>query len=157
MARVLVLGSTGSIGVQALEVIDRAPDLTACGLSCGGRVAEMAAQAAEHGIAHTAAAAGGGTVRFDPDLDALIEASQPDLVLNAIVGRGGPAPDDRGARARASTSRSPTRRAWWSAASWWPLAEAHRRARSSRSTPSTRRCFQLIEGEPAGRGATRRS
>lgn len=89
MARVLVLGSTGSIGVQALDVIDRAPDLTLCGLSCGGRVDEMAAQAAERGVPHTSAAVGGGTIRFDPELDALIDASEPDIVLNAIVGAAG--------------------------------------------------------------------
>lgn len=89
MARVLVLGSTGSIGVQALDVIDRAPDLTACGLSCGRRVDAMAAQAAAHGVAHTASAAGGGTVPFDPDLAALIDASAPDIVLNGLVGAAG--------------------------------------------------------------------
>lgn len=89
MARVLVLGSTGSIGVQALSVIDDAPDLTACGLACGARVAEMAAQAAERGIVHTSAASGGGTVPFDPYLAALIDASEPDIVLNALVGAAG--------------------------------------------------------------------
>jgi 1-deoxy-D-xylulose-5-phosphate reductoisomerase len=87
--RVLVLGSTGSIGVQALEVIGAAPDLVACGLACGTRVQEMTAQAAAHGVRHTTAAAGGGTVPFDPDLAALIEASEPDLVLNALVGAAG--------------------------------------------------------------------
>ena len=89
MARVLVLGSTGSIGVQALEVIDRAPDLTACGLACGRGVDAMSAQAAERGIVHTAAAVGGGTVPYDPDLAALIDASRPDIVLNALVGAAG--------------------------------------------------------------------
>ncbi len=89
MARVLVLGSTGSIGVQALDVIDRAPDLTACGLACGRRADEMTAQAAARGIAHTAAMAGGGTVPFDADLGGLIDASAPDIVLNALVGAAG--------------------------------------------------------------------
>jgi 1-deoxy-D-xylulose-5-phosphate reductoisomerase len=89
VARVLVLGSTGSIGVQALDVIDRAPDLTACGLSCGRRVDVMAAQAAAHGVAHTASAAGGGSVPFDADLAALIDASAPDIVLNGLVGAAG--------------------------------------------------------------------
>ncbi|MEW6581670.1 MAG: 1-deoxy-D-xylulose-5-phosphate reductoisomerase, partial [Actinomycetota bacterium] len=89
MTRVLVLGSTGSIGVQALDVIDRAGDLAACGLSCGTRLDEMQAQAAARGILHTACAAGGGTVPHDPDLAALIEESAPDLVLNALVGAAG--------------------------------------------------------------------
>lgn len=89
MARVLVLGSTGSIGVQALDVIDRAPDLTTCGLACGRRAELMAGQAAMRGIAHTTAAVGGGTVAFDADLSALIEISRPDIVLNALVGAAG--------------------------------------------------------------------
>ena len=83
MIRVLVLGSTGSIGVQALEVIAAAPDMAACGLACGGRVEEMARQAREHGVAHTAA--GGG----EPGLGDLMDACEPDIVLNAVVGAAG--------------------------------------------------------------------
>jgi 1-deoxy-D-xylulose-5-phosphate reductoisomerase len=86
---VLILGSTGSIGVQALDVVDRSPDLVACGLACGSRGEEMAAQAAARGIEHTACVAGGGTVPYDPDLAALIEAAEPDLVLNGLVGAAG--------------------------------------------------------------------
>lgn len=89
MTRVLVLGCTGSIGVQALQVIDAAPDLEAVGLACGRRGEVMAGQAAARGIAHTACAAGGGTVPHDPDLAGLIDASAPDLVLNALVGAAG--------------------------------------------------------------------
>ena len=89
MKRILVLGSTGSIGRQALEVVDRADDLVACGLSCGARVAEMLAQAEERGIAHTAASAGGGSVPFDAELAALIDRSEPDLVLNGLLGAAG--------------------------------------------------------------------
>jgi 1-deoxy-D-xylulose-5-phosphate reductoisomerase len=89
MTRVLILGSTGSIGVQALDVIDRAEDLTACGLACASRREEMERQAAQRGIAHTACALGGGSVPYDPDLAALIDASRPDVVLNALVGAAG--------------------------------------------------------------------
>ena len=84
-----MLGSTGSIGVQALEVIDRADDLVACGLACGTRVDEMTAQAGERGITVTCAEAGGGTIAHDPDLVGLIDASEPDLVLNGLVGAAG--------------------------------------------------------------------
>jgi 1-deoxy-D-xylulose-5-phosphate reductoisomerase len=87
--RILVLGSTGSIGVQALEVIDGCEDLSACGLACASRADLMHAQAAARGIAHTACAAGGGTVAHDPDLAGLIDAAAPDLVLNALVGAAG--------------------------------------------------------------------
>ena len=48
MTRVLILGSTGSIGVQALDVVDRADDLVACGLSCGTRREEMLLDPEEH-------------------------------------------------------------------------------------------------------------
>jgi 1-deoxy-D-xylulose-5-phosphate reductoisomerase len=81
--RVLVLGSTGSIGVQALEVIEAAPDMACCGLACGGRVDEMAAQARTHGVAHTADGNG------SPDHGDLMDACAPDIVLNAIVGAAG--------------------------------------------------------------------
>ena len=84
-----MLGSTGSIGVQALQVIDAAPDLEACGLSCGSNAALMAEQAAAHGIVHTACAGGGGTLAHGDDLGDLIDASEPDIVLNALVGAAG--------------------------------------------------------------------
>lgn len=80
--RVLVLGSTGSIGVQALEVIAAAPDMAACGLACGARAGAMERQAIDHGVVHTAAGGGG-------DHGDLIDASEPDIVLNAIVGAAG--------------------------------------------------------------------
>jgi 1-deoxy-D-xylulose-5-phosphate reductoisomerase len=70
-------------------VIDTAPDLECAGLACGTRVDEMHAQAAARGIRHTAAAAGGGTVPYSADLSALIDATAPDIVLNALVGAAG--------------------------------------------------------------------
>jgi 1-deoxy-D-xylulose-5-phosphate reductoisomerase len=87
--RILVLGSTGSIGVQALEVIDDSPDLVACGLACGTRLAEMQRQATSRAIAHTACAAGGGSIPASADLAELIDAAEPDLVLNGLVGSAG--------------------------------------------------------------------
>jgi 1-deoxy-D-xylulose-5-phosphate reductoisomerase len=81
--RVLVLGCTGSIGVQALQVIEAAPDMTCCGLACGSRVGEMDEQAAAHGVAHTSHSGGGR------DHGDLMDASEPDVVLNGIVGAAG--------------------------------------------------------------------
>ncbi|MCC6831217.1 MAG: 1-deoxy-D-xylulose-5-phosphate reductoisomerase [Thermoleophilia bacterium] len=89
MRRVLILGSTGSIGVQALDVIRAADDLAAVGLACGCRAGAMAAQAAEHDVTHTVCAAGGGTMTAGEDLAELIEATAPDIVLNALVGAAG--------------------------------------------------------------------
>lgn len=87
--RVLILGSTGSIGVQAIEVVAAAPDLQVCGLACGRDVALMRDQAAALGGVPTSAAEGGGDVPADPAYRALLEASRPDVVLNAIVGSAG--------------------------------------------------------------------
>lgn len=89
MRRVLILGSTGSIGVQALDVIRAADDMAVAGLACGRQADLMAAQAAEHGVAHTVCAAGGGTMEAGEDLAELIEATAPDIVLNALVGAAG--------------------------------------------------------------------
>ena len=89
MKRILILGSTGSIGVQALEVIAGSPELEVAGLACGTRADLLASQAAACGGVPTACAAGGGTVPHDPDLADLIDATRPDMVLNALVGAAG--------------------------------------------------------------------
>jgi len=87
--RILILGSTGSIGVQALDVIDNADDMVCSGLACGSRVDEMLRQAADRAVSATSAAVGGGSVPASSDFAALIEASEPDIVLNALVGAAG--------------------------------------------------------------------
>ena len=89
MTRVLILGCTGSIGVQALDVIDACDDLELAGLACGTRSAEMRAEAVRRGVRHTCAADGGGSVPHTPDLATLIDETAPDVVLNAIVGSAG--------------------------------------------------------------------
>ncbi len=87
--RVLILGSTGSIGVQALDVIDAAADMSCVGLACGTRVGDMHAQADARGIQITCAEAGGGSIAHSQDLGDLIDAADPDIVLNALVGAAG--------------------------------------------------------------------
>lgn len=102
MKRVLILGSTGSIGLQALEVVAAGTDLTVVGLSCGGRVGELASQATALGVRDVAvadeAAARGlqptlypeMRVRTGPGAAArLVREVEADLVLNAIVGFAG--------------------------------------------------------------------
>ena len=76
--RIALLGATGSIGKQALEVIAANPELSVCALASNSQ--PLDALAAEHDVAH--AQVGG-------DLTHLLEASQPDLVLNAVVGFAG--------------------------------------------------------------------
>ncbi|WP_026356497.1 1-deoxy-D-xylulose-5-phosphate reductoisomerase [Mycobacterium sp. 141] len=93
--RVLVLGSTGSIGTQALEVIAANPDrFEVVGLAAGGGNPELlAAQRAETGVssvavADPAAAAQVGEVTYTgPDaVTRLVENTEADVVLNALVG-----------------------------------------------------------------------
>ena len=78
MKRIAVLGATGSIGRQALEIIDANPELEVCGLASGSK--ELDALAAERGVEH--AQVGG-------DLTALLDQAEPDVVLNAVVGFAG--------------------------------------------------------------------
>lgn len=93
--KVLVLGSTGSIGTQALEVITANPDrFEVVGLAAGGGHPELfARQRAETGVSNVAVTDEGaaetiGDVAYrGPDaVIRLIEDTQADVVLNALVG-----------------------------------------------------------------------
>src|SRR4051812_30727248 len=93
--RVLILGSTGSIGTQALEVIAANPDrFEVVGLAAGGGNADLLdRQRSETGvssvaIADPAAAARIGDVTYaGPDAATrLVENTEADVVLNALVG-----------------------------------------------------------------------
>ena len=85
MRRVIVLGSTGSIGTQALDVIRRNPDLfEVAGLTAGSRATPLAEQAAEFGVAHTALGAS--------DAAELVREVDADVVLNGITGSVGLGP-----------------------------------------------------------------
>ena len=102
--RLVILGSTGSIGVQALEVVSRSEDLQLVGLSAGGGWETLVAQAREHGVKRialadpVAAARAGeawteGEVLAGPEgLVQLITEADCELVLNAIVGSAGLVP-----------------------------------------------------------------
>jgi len=100
MRNVLILGSTGSIGTQALEVISASPDLKAVGLAAGRGWETTVAQAREHGVEvialadrDAAARAGeaweGRVLSGEEGVRELIAAVEPDLVLNGIVGAAG--------------------------------------------------------------------
>src|SRR4051812_12872462 len=105
MKRLLILGSTGSIGTQALDVVARAPDaFELVGLSAGTAHAALLEQAREHGVRRVAlsdpdAAARAaevwteGEVLAGPEgLVRLVAESGADLVLNAVVGSAGLGP-----------------------------------------------------------------
>ncbi len=82
MKRVALLGATGSIGMQALEIVDHHPELELCAVAVGRRREEAERIAAEREVAHV-------SVAGEPPLDELIAASEPDVVLNAVVGFAG--------------------------------------------------------------------
>jgi 1-deoxy-D-xylulose-5-phosphate reductoisomerase len=74
--RIALLGATGSIGRQAIEVIEANPELELVAATSGSRPIE--------GLAPLTQA--GGDPRH------LLERAQPDVVLNAVVGFAGLAP-----------------------------------------------------------------
>jgi 1-deoxy-D-xylulose-5-phosphate reductoisomerase len=103
--RLVILGCTGSIGAQALDVVDRSKgELEVVGLSAGSSVAPLIELARARGVQRVAlsdpdAAARAaeqwtdGEVLSGPDgLVELITESDCDLVLNAIVGSAGLVP-----------------------------------------------------------------
>ena len=73
MKRIALLGATGSIGRQALEIVAAHPELELCAAASGSRPIA--------GLAPLTQVGG--------DLEELLERAQPDLVLNAVVGFAG--------------------------------------------------------------------
>jgi 1-deoxy-D-xylulose-5-phosphate reductoisomerase len=102
--RLLILGSTGSIGTQALDVCERSDELEIVGLSAGRSWEALLEQARAHGVTrialgdgHAAARASeawtDGEVLAGADgLVKLVVESGADLVLNALVGSVGLGP-----------------------------------------------------------------
>src|ERR671933_1292079 len=73
MKRVSLLGATGSIGRQALEIVDAHPELELVAAASGSRPID--------GLAPL--------VQVGGDLTELLERARPDVVLNAVVGFAG--------------------------------------------------------------------
>jgi len=103
MKRVVVLGSTGSIGVQALEVIEAAgEDLELVGISAQTSWETAIAQAKKHGVdriaiadpavAERCATERSGVLAGPEGVRELVATSEADLVLNAITGSAGLGP-----------------------------------------------------------------
>ncbi len=85
MRRVIILGSTGSIGVQALEVVARHPELfEVVGLGAGSKREALAEQARVARVEHTALGA--------DEAEQLIRSVDADVVLNGITGSVGLGP-----------------------------------------------------------------
>jgi len=99
--RLAILGSTGSIGRQALDVVSRSPELAVVALSAANSWEPLVEQALEHGVRKVAVADPDaaalaseawtdGEVLSGPDgVVRLITECECDLVLNAIVGSAG--------------------------------------------------------------------
>ncbi|MGG7307276.1 1-deoxy-D-xylulose-5-phosphate reductoisomerase [Curtobacterium sp. AB451] len=83
--RIVVLGSTGSIGTQALDVVARNPDrFEVVGLTAGSNRTLVAEQAERFGVRDTAFGA--------EDAERLVRSVQADVVLNGITGSVGLGP-----------------------------------------------------------------
>lgn len=101
---VMILGSTGSIGTQTVEVIRENPDkFNVVGLATGGNNPDLLIeQALEFGLSadqvavrdiegakKVSKALGGYVITGDNCAPALVDAQPADLVLNALVGSAG--------------------------------------------------------------------
>ena len=78
MRRIAILGATGSIGRQALDVVADDPTLEVCALASGS--SDLSDLTREHP---------GAATQVGGDLTELLERSEPDVVLNAVVGFAG--------------------------------------------------------------------
>ncbi|MFZ1925170.1 MAG: 1-deoxy-D-xylulose-5-phosphate reductoisomerase [Solirubrobacteraceae bacterium] len=102
--RLLILGSTGSIGTQALDVLERSDELELIGLSAERSWEMLVEQARTHGVRRIALVDGhaaqlaadawpeGEILSGAEGLVRLIVESGADLVLNALVGSAGLGP-----------------------------------------------------------------
>jgi 1-deoxy-D-xylulose-5-phosphate reductoisomerase len=100
MRSVAVLGATGSIGTQALEIVSEHPGLEACALAGRSDHEGLVAAARRHGVSRIAlvepAAAAAAARAFDGEvlegadgIERLVAECGADIVLNAIVGAAG--------------------------------------------------------------------
>jgi 1-deoxy-D-xylulose-5-phosphate reductoisomerase len=101
--RILIVGSTGSIGTQALDVVERNPELEVVGLAAASSWELLVEQARRHGVTRVALADEDAAARASEHVDVevlagpeglveLITDTDCDLVLNALVGSAGLGP-----------------------------------------------------------------
>ena len=103
MKKLVILGSTGSIGTQALEIVASSEELQVIGLAAGSSWEPLLEQARQHGVPTVALADGAAAERARSSWDGqvlegeegirqLIAESGADLVLNGMVGAAGLGP-----------------------------------------------------------------
>ena len=103
MKKLVILGSTGSIGTQALEIVAASEELQVVGLAAASSWEQVLQQARQHGVPTVALADGGAAERARSAWDGrvlvgeegireLIAGSGADLVLNGMVGAAGLGP-----------------------------------------------------------------
>jgi 1-deoxy-D-xylulose-5-phosphate reductoisomerase len=103
MKKLVILGSTGSIGTQALEIVAASEELRVVGLAAGSSWEPALEQARQHGVPTVALADSSAAERARSAWDGrvlsgaegvreLIVAAEPDLVLNGTVGAAGLGP-----------------------------------------------------------------
>ena len=103
MRRILIVGSTGSIGTQALDVIEQSGDLQVAGLAADSSWELLLDQASRFGVERLALAdpdaaaraaehSGRSVLSGAEGLVELITDTECDLVLNALVGSAGLGP-----------------------------------------------------------------
>jgi 1-deoxy-D-xylulose-5-phosphate reductoisomerase len=101
--RMLILGSTGSIGTQALEIVAHSDELELVGLSAQGSWEQLVAQAREFAVDRIALTDPEAAERARLDWDGevlegaeglvqLVLEARADIVLNALVGSAGLGP-----------------------------------------------------------------
>ena len=103
MKKVVILGCTGSVGTQALEIVAASDELSVVGLAADSSWELTLEQAREHGVPAVALVDPGAATRAEQawngkvlageqGIRELIAASGADLVLNGIVGAAGLGP-----------------------------------------------------------------
>jgi 1-deoxy-D-xylulose-5-phosphate reductoisomerase len=103
MKKVVILGATGSVGEQALEVVAGSDQLAAVGLAAGSSWERLVEQAGDHGVPaialadpdaarHAQGAWKGRVLAAEEGIRELVVTAGADLVLNGMVGSAGLGP-----------------------------------------------------------------
>jgi 1-deoxy-D-xylulose-5-phosphate reductoisomerase len=103
MKKIVILGCTGSVGTQALDIVAASDELSIVGLAAGSSWEQALEQARQHGVPavaladskateQAAKAWNGRVLNGEAGIRELVAGSDADLVLNGIVGAAGLGP-----------------------------------------------------------------